>query len=76
MELNINIDEEKSNIFLELLSVLKKDNMINDFRVINHIKLNTYEKELLEDLNNISEAIDDANNSRGVNTNRKIDIDI
>ena len=38
MQLNIQLDPSKSNIFLDLLAILKKDNMINDFEIISHDK--------------------------------------
>ena len=67
MYLNIDIDSRKSNLFLDLLNLLKKDNMINDFKVVtNTSKLSTYEKELVQDIKQISTAIYDANNGQGM----------
>lgn len=76
MQLNLQIDLEKSNIFLELLNILKKDKMINDFTIIKKKskKLNAYEKEILDDLSNLSQSIDDANNHRGQDKKHQIDI--
>ena len=45
MQLNIQLDPSKSNIFLDLLAILKKDNMINDFEIISHDKS---KKEFIE----------------------------
>ena len=66
MHLNIDIDTQKSSLFLDLLNLLKKDNMINDFKVIaDATKLSDYEKELIQDISNISTAIENANNGQG-----------
>lgn len=71
MHLNIDIDTHKSSLFLDLLNVLKEDNMINDFQIVkNTSKLTTYEKELLQDIEQISTSLHDANNGQG----RKKDI--
>ena len=71
MHLNIDIDTHKSSLFLDLLNVLKEDNMINDFQIVkNTSKLTTYEKELLQDIEQISTSIHNANNGQG----RKKDI--
>ena len=72
MQLNIQIDTNKSNLFLDLLDVLKKDNMINDFKVMptqtDDKKLNKYEKEILEDISHLSDSIKDADTAKGVDT--------
>jgi ribosomal protein S8 len=48
MHLNIDIDTHKSNLFLDLLNVLKEDNMINDFQIVQDTRnLSSYEKDLL-----------------------------
>ena len=66
MYLNIDIDTHKSNLFLDLLTVLKKDNMINDFKIVdNRNKLTSYEKELLQDIEQIPAAIQGANSGQG-----------
>ena len=72
MQLNIQIDTNKSNLFLDLLDVLKKDKMINDFQIISTKKvnneLNNYEKEILEDISNLSNSIKNADSAKGKNT--------
>ena len=69
MQLNIQIDTNKSNLFLDLLDVLKKDNMINDFQIISTKKvgdgLNKHEKEILKDISHLSDSIKDADNAKG-----------
>jgi len=66
MHLNIDIDNHKSTLFLDFLRLLKKDHMINDFQVMpNKVQLTNYEKEVLEDISQISLAIKHANNGQG-----------
>lgn len=66
MHLNIDIDTHKSNLFLDLLNLLKKDNMINDFQIVADTPtLSEYEKELLQDIGEISTAIHNADNGQG-----------
>lgn len=70
MHLNIDIDTQKSSLFLDLLNLLKKDNMINDFKVITDTpKLTAYEEELVQDISKISTAIHDADNGQGKKKN-------
>jgi len=72
MQLNIQIDTNKSNLFLDLLDVLKKNDMINDFKVITRKaddgKLSDYEKEILEDISHLSDSIKDADDAKGKDT--------
>jgi len=66
MHLNIDIDTHKSNLFLDFLNLLKKDNMINDFQIVTDtLVLSEYEKELVRDISNISKAIHDADHGQG-----------
>jgi len=51
MQLQLNINDVKANIFLELLEVFKKDNLVKDYTIID--TLNDYEKELLSDLGDL-----------------------
>jgi len=58
MHLEISIDQNKSDIFLNLLNVLKDDSMINDFKVINPTKtLNADEQEILDDISMLGETM-------------------
>jgi ribosomal protein S8 len=67
MHLNIDIDTHKSNLFLDLLNVLKEDNMINDFQIVQDTRnLSSYEKDLLQDIEQISTTIQNANNGQGI----------
>ncbi|WP_151900430.1 hypothetical protein [Sulfurimonas hydrogeniphila] len=48
MQLQLNINDFKANIFLELLDVFKKDNLIKDYKIIT--TYNDDEKQILNDL--------------------------
>ena len=48
MQLQLNVNDFKANIFLELLDVFKKDNLINDYEIIK--TYNDDEKQILGDL--------------------------
>ncbi|MEA3315287.1 MAG: hypothetical protein U9Q30_05470 [Campylobacterota bacterium] len=67
MQLQLNVNDIKANIFLELLEVFKKDNMINDYKVINDEKT-TYDDEVLNDLSMIGDSLRDAKNGLGHRT--------
>jgi len=72
MQLQIDVNSVKSTIFLELLQLFKKDNMINDYKIIDtEIESDT---ELLNDLLQIGDTIDDAKNGAGYKTSKIIDI--
>ncbi len=54
MQLQIDVNNVKSTIFLELLNLFKKDNMINDYKIIDD---NTSsDDELLSDLSMIGNS--------------------
>jgi len=55
MQLQLNINNYKADIFLELLEILKKDNLVEDYKIVN--EYNEYENEILNDLQNINSAI-------------------
>jgi ribosomal protein S8 len=48
MQLQLNVNDLKSNIFLELLDVFKKDNLIKDYKIIK--TYNDDENQILNDL--------------------------
>ena len=48
MQLQLNVNDLKSNIFLELLDVFKKDNLIQDYKIIK--TYNVDEEQILDDL--------------------------
>jgi len=48
MQLQLNVNDLKSNIFLELLDVFKKDNLIKDYKIIK--TYNVDEEQILDDL--------------------------
>ncbi|RLA73561.1 MAG: hypothetical protein DRG11_07605 [Epsilonproteobacteria bacterium] len=69
MQLQLNINDTKANIFLELLEVFKKDKLVNNYKVIDGF--NDYEKEIISDLQNLQLSIQDD----GYETGKFIDID-
>jgi hypothetical protein len=73
MQLQIDVNSVKSTIFLELLNLFKKDNMINDYKIIDNEK-NTYDDEVLNDLSMIGDSLRDAKNGLGHRTSTIVTI--
>ena len=73
MQLQIDVNSVKSTIFLELLNLFKKDNMINDYKIINDVKT-TYDDEVLNDLSMIGDSLKDAKNGLGHKTSTTVTI--
>jgi len=73
MQLQIDVNSVKSTIFLELLNLFKKDNMINDYKVIDNEK-NSYDDEVLSDLSMLSDSLRDAKNGLGHKTSTIVTI--
>jgi ribosomal protein S8 len=48
MQLQLNVNDLKANIFLELLDVFKKDNLIKDYQILK--TYNDDEQQILDDL--------------------------
>jgi hypothetical protein len=67
MQLQIDVNSVKSTIFLELLNLLKKDNMINDYKIIDN-ENTTYDDEVLNNLSMIGDILSDAKNGLGHRT--------
>ena len=67
MQLQIDVNSVKSTIFLELLNLFKKDNMINDYKVIEN-ENNSYDDEVLNDLSMLGNTLKDAKNGLGHKT--------
>ena len=57
MQLQLNINDFKANIFLELLEVFKKDNLVEDYKILN--KYNEYENEIINDLQDLHLSMKD-----------------
>jgi len=68
MQLHLNINDVKANIFLELLEVFKKDNLVTDYKIIDI--LNDYEKEIMSNLKDLHLSIEED----GEKTNKFIEI--
>ncbi len=69
MQLQLNINDVKASIFLELLDVFKKDKLVDDYKIIN--TFNEYENEILDDLKNLNISMQD----KGCKTNKYVEID-
>lgn len=73
MQLQIDVSDSKSSVFLNLLSVLKEDKMVKDFKIIDKSKkLNSYELELLKDLRSLPKAIKDADSKKGEDSGLRV----
>ena len=68
MQLQLNVNDFKANIFLELLEIFKKDNLVEDYKIVN--KYNEYENEIINDLKNLHHSIQE----KGFKTNKFIEI--
>lgn len=73
MQLQIDVNLLKSNIFLELLDVFKKDNLINSYKIMDNY--NKDEQNILSDLKLLGNTLTDAKNGKGYKTNKEILID-
>lgn len=73
MQLQIDVNSVKSTIFLELLNLFKKDEMITDCKIINDEKI-TYDDEVLNDLSIFGYSLKDAKNSLGDRTSTIVTI--
>jgi len=74
MQLQIDVNNVKSTIFLELLNLFKKDNMINNYKIIDDEK-NSYDDEVLNDLSMIGDSLRDAKNGLGHRTSTIVTIE-
>ena len=68
MQLQLSVNDFKANIFLELLEIFKKDNLVEDYKIVD--KYNKYENEIINDLKNLHHSIQE----EGVTTNKFIKI--
>ena len=51
MQLQLSINDVKASLFLELLEIFKKDNLVEDYTIVN--KYNEYENEIINDLKSL-----------------------
>ena len=68
MQLQLSVSDFKASIFLELLEVFKKDNLVEHYRILN--KNNEYENEVISDLKNLHLSIKE----EGVKTDKFVEI--
>ena len=71
MQLQVDVNSMKSTIFIELLNLFKKDNMINDYKIID-TKEDSYDNEVLNDLSIIGKTIEDAKKGLGDRTSMSV----
>ncbi len=72
MELRININDMKADIFFGFLELFKKDGLVNEYKII----YNDYEKEILNDLKEFGKTLENAKTSKGYKTNKYVEIKI
>jgi len=72
MQLQVDVDNMKLNIFLELLNVFKKDEMINGYKIIDN--QDNDDSDIINDLHMIGDAINDAKNGLGKKTSKIVNI--
>ena len=72
MQLHIDVNSLKSTLFLELLNVFKKDDMINDYRIIDD-EMNE-DDNIRDDLSNIGNTLKDAKSGLGYHTSKIVNI--
>lgn len=68
MQLQLSVNDFKAGIFLELLEVFKKDNLVEHYHVLS--KNNEYENEVISDLKNLHLSIKE----KGVKTDKFVEI--
>ncbi len=72
MELKISVNDIKSEIFFEFLELFKKDGILKEYKVLH----NDYEKEILYDIKNFHKTLEDVKNSKGVKTDKYIELEL
>ena len=68
MQLQLNVNDVKASILFDFLEILKKDNMIHDYKIIDNQPKTTYDDEVLNDISQIGQALQDAKNGQGIKT--------
>jgi len=68
MQLQLNVNDLKANILFDFLEIFKKDNIINNYKIIDDQPKITYDDEVLNDISQIGQALQDAKNRQGIKT--------
>ena len=68
MQLQLNVNDVKANILFDFLEVFKKDNIINNYKIIDNQPKTTYDDEVLNDISQIGNILRDAKNGQGTKT--------
>ena len=72
MQLQVDVSNIKSNLFLELLNVFKKDEMITNYKIIDNQENN--DSDIINDLHMIGDTIKNAKNGLGYQTSKTVNI--
>ena len=68
MQLQLNVNDVKANILFDFLEVFKKDNIINNYKIIDDQPKITYDDEVLNDISQIGQTLQDTKNGQGIKT--------
>ncbi len=69
MQLQLEVNDYKANIFLEFLELFKKDSIVKEYKVLK--PLNSYEQEVLEELKELKSSMQE----EGLSTGKFIEIE-
>lgn len=72
MQLQLNVNDFKASIFLELLDVFKKDNLINDYKIVDNY--NKFEEDILNDLQDFKTTLNNAKHGNGKKIDKFVNI--
>jgi len=65
MQLQLNVNDVKANILFDFLEIFKKDNIINNYKIIDDQPKITYDDEVLNDISQIGQALQNAKSGYG-----------
>jgi hypothetical protein len=71
MQLQLDVNDYKANILFEFLDIFKKDDLISDYVIIDKT-FNSYEKDLLSDLQDFDTTLKKAKDGVGTTTDKVI----
>ena len=72
MQLQLNVSDVKANILFDFLEVMKKNNIIDNYKIIDNQPNTTYDDEVLNDISQIGKALQNAKNGYGTKTKTTI----
>ncbi len=74
MQLQIDISEARSAMFLKLLEVYKMDNIVTKYTVVSKSSLDVETAEILEEISMLSATLNDAEHGLGEHTGKYVEI--